>query len=199
MMKIDKNTCEDFWDNQAEKIGDNVENHFQSGMLEQNLFHANFRKNMEESNFNSIIDISDVKAVLELGCGSGRWASYLSDKVESITAVDFSEKMIQLAKNNQNTSSAYSNVKYIQDKAQSFLVNNKFDLIYLSSVMQYLADDDIRMMIKHVKQMSHDETVLLTRDSVSILNDSFCKEGDYPVIYRTLADYNKLLNAEGFL
>jgi len=128
-MKIDKNTCEDFWDNQAEKIGDNVENHFQSGMLEQNLFHANFRKNMEESNFNSIIDISDVKAVLELGCGSGRWASYLSDKVESITAVDFSEKMIQLAKNNQNTSSAYSNVKYIQDKAQSFLVNNKFDLI----------------------------------------------------------------------
>ena len=54
-------------------------------------------------------------------------------KIDKNTCEDFwdnqAEKMIQLAKNNQNTSSAYSNVKYIQDKAQSFLVNNKFDLI----------------------------------------------------------------------
>jgi len=194
MININKKNVERFWDAQADKI-ENIGDHFQSGMLEDNLFLSEFRKKMEEHNFDKLIEMESINTVLELGCGSGRWSTYLSDKAENITAVDFSNKMIELAKSSQPIN---SNIEYIQEKAQDYLSNKDYDLIYLSGVMQYLTDSDITAMIKNIKKMSHKDTILLTRDSVSVLKDSFHKDGEYPVIYRRLIEYSQAFEKEGF-
>ena len=198
MIKIDKKVVQDFWDNEANKIGVDVHNHHQSGMIQSNWFLATFRKNIEEFNFNKLVDMDKINTVLELGCGSGRWSSYLSDKAESITAVDFSENMIDLAINYQNSSNSDRNINYIQCEAQNFLIDAKFDLIYLSGVSPYLNDADMKKMMKNVKKMSHNQTILFARDSLSILDDTFHKNGEYPVIYRKIEEYQKIFMAEGF-
>ena len=44
-------------------------------------------------------------------------------------------------------------IEYIQEKAQDYLSNKDYDLIYLSGVMQYLTDSDITAMIKNIKKL----------------------------------------------
>lgn len=56
------------------------------------------QNDLPDENLVSFINNYPVKNVIELGCGEGRNAIYLSQKGISITAVDFSEVAINNAK-----------------------------------------------------------------------------------------------------
>ena len=66
-------------------------------------------------------------SVLELGCGSGNDAIWFAKKGFNVTAVDISEKEINLAK---EKSKGISNINYILDDIYSFSTEEKFDIIY---------------------------------------------------------------------
>jgi 2-polyprenyl-3-methyl-5-hydroxy-6-metoxy-1,4-benzoquinol methylase len=66
-------------------------------------------------------------SVLELGCGSGNDAIWFAKKGFNVTAVDISEKEINLAK---EKSKGISNINYIIDDIFSFSTEKKFDIIY---------------------------------------------------------------------
>ena len=65
--------------------------------------------------------------ILELGCGSGNDAIWFAKKGFNVTAVDISEKEINLAK---EKSKGISNINYILDDIYSFSTEEKFDIIY---------------------------------------------------------------------
>lgn len=42
------------------------------------------------------------KKILEIGCGIGRWAEVFHDKCDSYLGIDYSEDLIEIAKENYN-------------------------------------------------------------------------------------------------
>ena len=76
---------------------------------------------------------------LEIGCGTGKNTAWLVSKVESMVAVDLSDKMLETAKSKIKS----ANVKFIQADINSewdFLNEEKFDLTTFSLVLEHIED-----------------------------------------------------------
>ena len=84
----------------------------------ENLFKNNSKKNIK---------------ILDYGCGSGIFSIHLSN-YGSVTAVDGSKSMIELAKSNTKSN---KNIKFKLLDLNSFKTKEKFELIFCSSVMEY--------------------------------------------------------------
>ena len=77
---------------------------------------------------------------LEIGCGTGKNTSFLLSKAKKITSVDFSQKMIEKAKEKINS----PNINFIKAdiSKQWQFVNQKFDLISFSLVLEHIESLD---------------------------------------------------------
>ena len=77
---------------------------------------------LEKKAFESII--ADIKPclMLEIGCGTGHWTSFFSEKGFIIKAVDNSEAMLEIAqkKNIKNTEFTLANAECLPFESQSF-------------------------------------------------------------------------------
>ena len=76
---------------------------------------------------------------LEIGCGTGKNTAWLVSKVESMVAVDLSDKMLETAKSKIKS----ANVKFIQADINSewdFLNGETFDLATFSLVLEHIED-----------------------------------------------------------
>lgn len=78
------------------------------------------------------------KNVLEIGCGTGKNTEWLSEKAESIIALDFSEEMLAIARKKIDS----SKVKFVQaDINNSWKIpEHKTDLIVCSLVLEHISD-----------------------------------------------------------
>ena len=88
--------------------------------------------------------------VLDLGCGSGRWSKYLSEKVKFIEAIDPSDAVYaahELLKNNKNTRVTKSTVDNIPFEDKSF------DFAFSLGVLHHIPDTEkaLNQIVKKVK------------------------------------------------
>lgn len=82
--------------------------------------------------------ISKDSSVLDLGCGAGNNAVYLSKLGCNVTGIDLSDSMLAIAKNKKSTA------KFIKgDVCELNFVNNSWDCIILSYILCHLTNDDI--------------------------------------------------------
>jgi len=101
--------------------------------------------------------IDDASSVLEIGCGTGE----LLDKINGYekTGIDFSEKMIETAKNQ------FPDVNFICASAEELNVDKKFDVIILSNLIGYLLD--IQQVFEELHKVCHEHTkIIITYYSV---------------------------------
>jgi len=99
-------------------------------------------------------------AVLDLGCGNGRYSRVLNDKVEQYTGVDISNNFI-------NRLSATNNKKdfsFVHSPAHKFKSNDQFDLILMIGLITYMNDDEIREMNINCLQQLVKNGVLVVRN-----------------------------------
>jgi len=74
----------------------------------------------------------------DFGCGSGRWAKFVSDKVKSLICIDASEKAINVAKKNLADK---SNCRVMQAKVGELPIpDNSLDFAYSLGVLHHLPD-----------------------------------------------------------
>ncbi|GIP63170.1 class I SAM-dependent methyltransferase [Virgibacillus pantothenticus] len=85
----------------------------------------------------SLMGTVEHKKVLDAGCGEGYFSRLLAKSDAIVTAVDYSQKMIELAKH--RTPDEFS-IKYYQGNCEDlhFLVDSRFDIIVSNMVMQDL-------------------------------------------------------------
>ena len=101
-------------------------------VFKKGFFHPNHTVGLpweighHDKNIEEVLDCQS-GSVLELGCGSGNDAIWFAKKGFNVTAVDISEKEINLAK---EKSKGISNINYIIDDVHSFSTEEKFDIIY---------------------------------------------------------------------
>jgi ubiquinone/menaquinone biosynthesis C-methylase UbiE len=99
---------------------------------------ANRTRDMEKVAAQSLLKDVVYRNVLELGCGTGKNTEWLIEKADHLTALDFSEKMMEVAKQKVNS----PQVIFKQaDLTQSWPVDdNQFDLITCSLVLEHIED-----------------------------------------------------------
>ena len=95
-----------------------------------------YQKNVILPNLLRIADFNNNDSVLEIACGSGYFTNEFSKKVKSVTGIDISPELIDLAKS-KNTK-----VKYLVSDAQDIKVlsNNSFDKIFIILAIQNISN-----------------------------------------------------------
>lgn len=88
------------------------------------------------------------KKVLDVGCGTGRFAKAIARDAKYVTLLDFSNKMLDEAKKELRK---FNNVdfKNLDIETKDFLVNEKFDVIVSISLLHHL--NDINLVLERLK------------------------------------------------
>ena len=134
------------------------------------------------------------KKILEIGCGIGRWAEVFHDKCDSYLGIDYSEDLIEIAKENYNYDNCHFQVlSASQLDTADLLVSAPFDIVIITGVLIYFNDDTIKKMIKDLNSLCASNKTIYIRETLSFLEtrltlkDFFSEnlEADYNAIYRT--------------
>lgn len=192
---MDLEKTKEFWNKAAENSylsdKENV------GMLtEGNEVNAIYRSNEEERHFLELVDLNSNVNVLEVGCGGGRWCFFLADKVNSVVGLDFSKKMIEIAEKGK-ARFKINNIEFFETDLLCYDSDKKFDLVYFSGVLQYLNDEDLRRTIEKAKDFLSPKGIIISRDTIQERRRVELK-CEYPVIYRTIREYEELFLDAGF-
>lgn len=136
LMKLEANYWRNFWNEQARHSGSDYALNRRTNIRLDELEQRALRQFLEAVTAHP----SDV--VLDAGCGSGRNISILSPLVGTVIGVDYSEQMIERAKE-RVAAEKLSNVTVIQGDVTSLqFSDNTFDKVICASVLQYLDDAD---------------------------------------------------------
>ena len=101
---------------------------------------SNCTRDLEAIALRDVLGKIQFSKVLEIGCGTGKNSEWLVKQSEQVTAVDFSEEMLNKAK----AKVLAPNIKFIQadiTKEWSF-TNETFDLVTFSLVLEHIEDID---------------------------------------------------------
>ncbi|RRO16799.1 class I SAM-dependent DNA methyltransferase [Flavobacteriaceae bacterium 14752] len=98
----------------------------------------NKTRDLDQKKTREILKQYDFKNVLELGCGSGKNTTYFAERAQKVIAIDFSEKMLNLAQEKIN-------LKHVHFKKANLLkiwpVEDSFaDLISVNLVLEHIQD-----------------------------------------------------------
>jgi len=98
----------------------------------------NKTRDLEKSAGQCILEPLKFKDVLELGCGTGKNTAWIHKQAKNIIAVDFSPKMLEIARKNISS----KNVKFIEadiNNTWSF-ISSPADLITCSLILEHVKD-----------------------------------------------------------
>ena len=96
----------------------------------------NKTRDVEARAFRELLSKINFSDVIELGCGTGKNTEWLVEKAVNVIAVDFSEKMLNLAKNKISK----SNIEFVAadiSKPWNF-TDKKADLIISSLILEHV-------------------------------------------------------------
>ena len=159
---------------------------------------AQERRNRKEIEIiNSFLKNGSKYKILDIGCGIGRWADKLKDKIEKYVAIDYTKPFIEFA---NNRFSKESNVEFQCCSASEIdlnVIGKDFNLVICTGVLMYINDLDLNKVFTTFKNTDSDyfyiqETISLL-DTRLTLNNFESKElkTNYSAIYRTQSEYEE--------
>lgn len=110
--------------------------------------------NYEQHKFNDILSVLDERMfihTLDLGCGPGYMTERFAPYSRTITAVDFSEKAIDLARKN---CAHCTNVEFVKEDITRFERDDRYDLFFCSEVLYYLDEEGFARLVSNIREMS---------------------------------------------
>ena len=122
----------------------------------------------------------------------------------SVTLVEFSEGMMNIAKKTYKEL-GLKNLYFKMSEAQKFLNTEKYQLIWISGLLIYLSDDELRQLISNCRKMLASNGLLLLRDGTGLkkryeINNQFSKDlnSNYSATYRSAEEYEHSIKNDGF-
>ena len=102
-----------------------------------------FRQSMYERHKRTLgfFTNSDVKTVLDVGCGSGRYSLDLAKKGMVVTCVDLSQEMLNIAKTNSHKAGFFNNT-YIAGSYIDVEICKKHDASILMGLFDYISNPE---------------------------------------------------------
>lgn len=191
---INSEKVKDFFNKRASKDSEGL----YSIVLFQDKENSEQRHEDEKNIFYENIDVSG-KSVLEIGCGVGRWAEALHGKCDSYLGLDFSEELLEIAKNSYKEfdDCNFQFMSATDIKVDELIIKPPFDVVIFSGFLMYINDDDINIIMDEVNQICADDKKVFAMEPISHMDSrltlkDFYSEGlesDYSAIYRTESEY----------
>lgn len=142
------------------------------------------------------------KVVLDLGCGMGRLADAVSDKVKEYYGVDFSSEMIAVAKQNVRNNNCHFYTMYVVDAlSDPKITARKYDLVLMAGVSMYINEDELKESYRLLRNLVNKDSLFYFEESVGkverlTLNHIWSEDLQdyYGAIYRTREEYKSLID-----
>ena len=140
---------------------------------------------MIEEEKNKILELfnPDGKAILDVGCGDGRYSTILSESCKRYVGIDIDEELI--SKNNQNNTK--DNVCFKADNIVNYSSQEKYDIIILSLAFHEISIKDQGLALLNMLNLLSQNGIIIILDP-SLKNDSF--QGLYNMAYEYLKYFN---------
>lgn len=134
-------------------------------------------------------------SVIEIGCGTGELLNEIKGRDK--TGIDFSEGMIQLAKEK------FPTIEFHLMQAENITLSKKYDVIILSNLIGFL--DDVEAVFQQLHKLCHNQTKIVVSyynylwEPVLTLGEKIGLKTPTPKQnWLSLSDINNLLYVSGF-
>jgi len=122
-----------------------------------------------------VLDTGPIQKVLDVGCGSGDWAEYLSKLGYQVTGVDYSPDAIALCKKHSGTF-------WVMDATRLTFPKNSYDAVFSLEVAEHITQTDLIKSLKECRRVLKPGGVLfLHTEPNRTFNDYFYRYWAYPV------------------
>lgn len=125
--------------------------------------------------------------ILDVGCGGGIKSKYISDKGYKVLGIDFSEKMIEIAKRH------YPGIDFlVMDMYELNKIDNKYDAVFAQASLLHIKKSGAHEVLKNMYNLLNQNGLLyisvksIREDGVE---ESIRKENDYGYEYERYFSY----------
>ena len=135
--------------NDSAKFWSQVANLYEEKFLNLNIYDDSYDLFCDEITVSS-------PSILDIGCGPANISKYISTKIPNadIYGIDYSEKMIQLAKKN------IPNGKFeVMDCRDIYKIKRKFDAIISGFCLPYLDEDEVNVFFSNINNLLNDNGI----------------------------------------
>ena len=194
---IDYHVVKDFWESRASLYGKKDVRSLTVPWDDPELLEQ--RDTMERNALEPLLPKRKITRLLEMGCGTGRWTSFLAQKADHVVAFDIASGLIEIAKK-ETKKANIENVEFHIGDARKFCLAEKFDVITAFGVTIYLDNAGLSEFAQNVSQMLTDDGVLIQKDPLSyterkVENQWYGQpDTDYCCIYRIQNEYDTVFS-----
>jgi len=140
-----------------------------------------------------LLNLASEDAVLDLGCGIGRWADALAGCVTRYHGVDFSESLIEQARaRHQDAHISFQSLAVEDVAPERLTVDGAFSRVLIAGVLMYLNDTQLDRALEGACACSAPASMIYIREPVATERRLTLKEfwseelgASYHAIYRT--------------
>ena len=138
------------------------------------------------------------KKILDLGCGMGHYPKYMKNKGFDVTGVDFSKKMVKIAKKICPRTKFY-----VSDICDLKVLNKQtFDGVVLAYVLQHLSKDEVENFMKNLNSYLNTgaKMLLFVREGNQVLIEEEPIDSNYKYIINeyTNSEITEVLERNGW-
>ncbi len=150
-----------------------------------------------------LIDTTNVKTVVDLGCGNGAITNSLTEKGFSVIGIDGSREMIEIARNH------YPDIQFICSDATDFVLEKPVDVVFSNAVFHWIDKSEQSHMLKCVYQSLRNGGQFVFEfggiGNNQLIHMALAKAFDevgykytMPFYFPSIGEYSALLEKEGF-
>ncbi|MCK4752342.1 MAG: class I SAM-dependent methyltransferase [Planctomycetes bacterium] len=201
-MSIDSKSIKKFWDNRAQQYEQSKS--LSVTNLEEDEELQQLKVQLEHEHIFRLLKIAPNMQILDLGAGIGAWSAVFASKCKKVVAVEYSENMLEIARQTAKEDSV-NNIDFICQDVLEFRTEQKFDVIFCSGLLLYLDDSQVAKLLLNIKGHSKKDTVLLLREPAGIngryeIIDKYSEalKASYSALYRTNKEYITMFNQIGY-
>jgi cyclopropane fatty-acyl-phospholipid synthase-like methyltransferase len=201
-MGLNLQTIKAFWDKRAKQY--EKKKSYSITNLEEDEQLQQLKVELEQEHIFKLLKIKTNMSILDLGAGIGAWSMLFASKCKEVVAVEYSAKMIEIAKQIAKRESI-NNIEFVCQDVLDYCTTQKFDVIFISGLLIYIPDSEIPRLLQNMSDYSKKGTYLLVRDSTGIegryeiVNKySEALKVDYSALYRTRDEYIEMFRKIGF-
>lgn len=201
--RIDRNSVETFFKHRAEagQLG-----HIQAVIYQdKNPELALQRDSAEKAKLLPLLNLCGFEAVLDVGCGTGRWADVIVPNCTYYLGTDFSQGLIDIAAARFSNFSHARFLRLPSEHVSNATIDRRFNLILSMGLFIYLNDEELVQTIRGYASVADSSCKILIREPVGTvarltIREHFSEDMDqiYNAIYRTEEEIMMVLRSELF-
>ena len=200
-MSLDRDKIKQFWAQRAEARPGELSRHITN--LEEDETLQTLKVDSERRRVFGMLPPTEHMSVLDLASGVGAWSLELATRSRSVLGVELQETMVEAARQ-EAAQRGVSNVTFVHADVLTYLPPGDFDLVFISGLLLYLPDEDLRRLLDRVAACTRPGALLFLREPVGIperyeIVDRFSEalQANYSALYRERDELVAMVQAMG--